>query len=100
MTPNDKVRLKSPYDRQKSRAKSNNSIYANGEEVTIKVTREVISPNSHIKYWKLEIYGRSEEDFISVIDPQSQNDFNKMLDGFIHVAKTTNPQDAKRYWKM
>ncbi len=98
--PKDKIRFKSPYDRQKSRAKSNNSIYANGEEVTIKVTREVISPNSHIKYWELGVYGRSEEDLISVIDPQSQNDFNKMLDGFIHVAKTTGSPDNKRFWKM
>lgn len=98
--PNDKIRFKSPYDRQKSRVISNNSIYANGEEVTIKAAREVISPNSHIKYWKLEIYGRSEEDFISVIDPQSQSDFNKTLDGYVHIAKTTGYQDAKPYWKM
>ena len=98
--PNDKIRFKSPYDRQKSRATINNSIYANGEEVTIKAAREVISPNLHMKYWKLEIYGRSEEDFISVIDPQSQSDFNKTLDGYVHIAKTTGYQDAKPYWKM
>ncbi len=98
--PKDRIRFKSPYDRQKSGVVSNGSIFANGEEVAIKTAREVISPNSHIKYWELEVYGRSEEDFIRVIDPQSQNDFNKLLDSYVYVAKTTNYQDAKSYWKM
>ncbi|MFA5455837.1 MAG: AAA family ATPase [Sulfurimonas sp.] len=98
--PNDRIRFKSPYDRQKSRVISNGSIFANGEEVAIRAAKVIINPNSHIKYWELEVYGRSEEDFIRVIDPQSQNDFNKMLNGFIDVAKTSSYENRKSYWKM
>lgn len=97
---NDRIRFKSPYDRQKSNVVSNGSIFANGEEVTIKTAREVISPNSYIKCWQCEIYGRGEEDFILVIDPQSQNDFNKMLESYVYLAKTSSYENRKSYWKM
>ena len=98
--PNDRIRFKSPYDIQKSRAISNGSIFANGEEVAIRAAKVIIHPNSHIKYWQCEIHGRGEQDFILVIDPQSQNDFNKILEGYVHMAKTTSYPDNNKFWKM
>jgi len=100
--PNDKIRFKSPYERQRlqTTSASNGSMFANGEEFTIKTAKKVNHPSLKIIYWVCEVYGRREQDFIQVIDPQSQNDFNALLDSYIHYAKTSNYEDSKLYWKM
>lgn len=98
--PNDKVRFKSSYDRQETPTRVNTPVFSNGEEATIKDAKIIDHRPSGIKFWECSVYGRNELDFFRVVDPESIDDLNKILEGYIQLAKTTTYPQNKSYWKM
>jgi len=61
--------------------------------------KDIMHPNSKIKFWECRVYGRSDNDYFRVIDSQSMDDFIEILNGYIHLAKTAPKENKGLYWE-
>lgn len=97
----DKIRFKSAYDSQVkvSTFRKNTPIYSNGEEVTIREAKLITHQTLNISFWECRVYGRNDNDFFRVVDSKSIDNFNKLLNEYVHLAKTAEHQYSGHYWK-
>jgi hypothetical protein len=85
--PNDKLRFKKSF---------NINSFQNGEEVIVQTATLLYEEALGISYWKCSVFGR--DDFL-VVDPNSKNQFESILENYKQEALGQEPMMRKKYWQ-